>query len=93
MKLWRIQRTDPVGYDEYDAAIVAAPSEADARLMHPGVEHSWNGEEWGYIHPREGWAMVRDTGWVAPSVVVVTEIGEATEGTPPGVILASFNPG
>ena len=33
--LWKIERTDTAGYDEYSDAIVVAKTEQDARLIHP----------------------------------------------------------
>ncbi len=42
MKLWIIERTDSVGYDEYDSIVVAADSEDDALR----------------IEPKGGWASV-----------------------------------
>lgn len=34
MILWLIESTEDVGYDEYDGAVVAASSEADALSLH-----------------------------------------------------------
>ena len=33
MKLWILNRTDPVGWDEYDAFVVRAEDEAQARKI------------------------------------------------------------
>lgn len=35
MNLYLLERTDSVGYDEFDSIIVAAPSEAAARVIRP----------------------------------------------------------
>ena len=35
MNLYKIKRTDSVGYDEYDSAVVVAPNEDEARKIHP----------------------------------------------------------
>jgi hypothetical protein len=41
LKIWLIQRTDAVGYDEWDADVVAAKNEKSARhLSHIG---GWTG--------------------------------------------------
>ena len=44
MKLWLINRTDHVDYDEWDAAVVAAETEQQASDTHPnGVPTHWGG--------------------------------------------------
>ncbi len=35
MNLYQISRTDEVGYDEYDSAVVVANSISEARLVNP----------------------------------------------------------
>ena len=35
MKIYIVYRTDPVGYDEYDAAVVVAKNEDEARKLCP----------------------------------------------------------
>ncbi len=81
MKLYRISQEVNNGYDTYDKAIVAAPSEEAARIMHPGGETL---AEWdkgpGY------WAY-------APEQVKVELIGTAAPNIEQGVICASFNAG
>jgi hypothetical protein len=79
MKLWHISQTVNNGYDTYDAAIVAAETEGEARNIHP------SGDGW----PTDGDYYT----WTKPSDVTATYIGEAADGTQPGVILASFNAG
>ena len=80
MKLWRISQHENGGYDTYDNAVVAAETEGQARLTHPG-DMIWNGETRDY-----------DT-WCSAKHVKVELIGEAVEGTEAGVICASFNAG
>lgn len=80
VKLWLISQTVNGGYDVYDSAVVAAHHETHARHIHP----SGRIDDW------------RDTGptWAySPEQVTVKLIGEAAEGTEPGVICASFNAG
>ena len=36
MKLWRISQTANDNYDTFDSAVVAAKTEDEARLIHPG---------------------------------------------------------
>lgn len=83
MKLYRIYQDYNDGYDTYDAAIVAADDAERARLIHPGSGEVWNGK----------WSELSRGTWANPENVGVIEIGEATEGTAEGVVLASFNAG
>lgn len=69
MKLWKIEVTGAVGYDEYDSAVVAAETEEQALAIKPSEYSTW------------------------PGPVEIAYIGEAKEGTEPGVIVASFNAG
>jgi hypothetical protein len=41
--LWKIERTGSWGYDEYDAAVVVARTEDEARQVHPAgdFENGW----------------------------------------------------
>lgn len=47
-KLWLVERTDDVGYDEYDSVIVAAPDVETARSLEPaetkGMFQGWSEE-------------------------------------------------
>ena len=84
MKLWRLFRPgiDGFDYDEFDAAIVAAETEDDARTIQPS-----NRTDLGSGVPE------KYVGWVPPDQVSIEYIGEAKPGTKRGVILASFNAG
>lgn len=80
MKLWLISQDVNNGYDTYDSAVVAAETEEDARQIRPD-EKTWPKRE-------------RFCVWAAtPNQVQVELIGQATEGTKAGLILASFNAG
>lgn len=81
MKLWVISQSERVGWDTYDSAVVAAPSEKEARQIHPA----------GGIGPEEWW--VWDNWASTPEAVRVKYLGEAHEGQIAGVIVASFNAG
>ena len=86
MKLWLISQVANDDYDTYDAAVVAAETEADARNMHPGGH---GGVLWDRAASERGFSS-----WCyAPEQVTVRLIGDAIEGTEAGVILASFNAG
>jgi len=79
MKLYLISRTDSWSYDDYDSAVVAAPSEDVAKSIHPSPYHTDGDDD--------------DDGWPSIDKVAVKLIGDAVEGTEAGVICASFNAG
>lgn len=79
MKLWLIAQESNHGHDTYDSAVVAAETEEEAAMFHPGEYADWNGKD--------------DGTWVNAEKVSVRLIGEAVTGTSPGVIIASFNAG
>lgn len=83
MKLYLLSQEDRDGYDTYDALVVAAESEESARLIHPYSRDGFKNDRGG----RSGvWAR-------SPEKVDVRYLGEASEGTETGIILASFNAG
>lgn len=80
MNLYRIwQTTNQNDYDYFSAAIVAAESEEDARLIHPTAA----GSSWG-----SNKNLVEC--WAKPEDVRVELLGTAKKGTKAGVIQASF---
>lgn len=79
MNLYLISQNENNSYDTYDAAVVAAESEDEARQIHPSYPNGW-------LHKSNTWATV-------PENVSVRLIGGATEGTKAGEILSSFNAG
>jgi hypothetical protein len=81
MKLWKLT-SGKTGYDTFDAAIVAAEDIEAAKGTHPSGVWPTNFRSGS----AEAWAF-------KPSEVSAVLIGTATEGTPAGVILASFNAG
>jgi hypothetical protein len=82
MKLFKISQDLNNAYDTFDSVIVAANTAEEARRIHPGML-SWE-EEASMVHG--SWVRL-------PEQVKVEEIGEAKDGTPIGVVLASFNAG
>lgn len=77
MKLWKISQDDNDEINTYDAAIVVAEDEEEARNIHPNrMPLSW-------VHNRGTWCD--------PKHVKVELIGDALPGMRAGVILASFN--
>jgi hypothetical protein len=98
MNLYKISQEKNCGYDTYDSAVVAAKSEDEARLIHPGwyestsevlTDGTWY-RPWTY----NGRTHVNKGTWAEfPSDVVVEFLGQAAEGIQPGTIVASFNAG
>ena len=82
MKIFRLSQEVNRGYDTYDSVIVCADSEEDAKTIHP------NGYEFNkHLYPNSNpWCNEIES-------VKVEYIGEAKEGLPRGVVLASFNAG
>lgn len=78
MNLYFISQKENNGYDTYDSAVVCAPDEEAARLIHPG------GGNWGDTYGT--WAF-------NPSGVKVELIGVADPSVKQGIVLASFNAG
>lgn len=83
LKVWKIERTENVSYDEYSAAVVIAATEAAARKIHPDGTGTAVGEG------------KHDYSWpVKPADLTVTLIGEAERNLKAGtVICASFHAG
>ena len=77
MKIYKISQDVNTDYDTYDAAIVCAENEDEARL----------------INPNEKWNDTYTTWAKTPDQVTVIEIGNANENQKKGIILASFNAG
>ena len=83
MNLYRISQVVNRGWDTYDSAIVAAPDEDKAHVMHP------NGIKSDRLDREQS-----NYDWVSDSSQVTVElIGVAKEGTQREVILSSFNAG
>jgi hypothetical protein len=83
MKLWLISQNVNNDYDTFNAAVVAAETEAEARNIHPNgqsVEDNDELDNWIYS-------------WVSPNEVTVIYLGKAATITNRGVILASFRAG
>ena len=81
MNIFKVERTDKVGYDEYDSFVIIAESENEARVTDPSgkpVEDSIF----------SSWVKVRDL-----DKLIVTLIGVANEDQEPGIVLTSFNAG
>lgn len=85
MKLYLLSQNDNNGYDTYDACVVCAENEEDAKIMQP----KYNGFKIFdplNIEPYTSWAKSAES-------ISCVEIGEANENQKRGIILASFNAG
>lgn len=105
MKLYLLSQGSVSGYDTYDAVVVAAESEEDARTIHPSefCTHTTS-DGWMGMYEENRFTLERgtagteypyeDSGWVEfcdIGSITVRYLGETNE--PRGVILASFNAG
>lgn len=80
MNIYLVTQTEETGYDTYDAFVCAAESEESARDLHPGGDSAyWRGSSGIWCS--------------SPNEATAELIGIADEGTPKGIILASFNAG
>lgn len=94
MKLWLLSQDVNRDYDTYDSCVVAAETEADARLIHPATRlihpanppYKWDGETW---RSSPDWT---NNEWAPPPDIQVKEIGVAADGII-GVVCASYNAG
>lgn len=80
MNLYLLTQSQMTGYDTFDAIVVAAEYEEDAKNIFPR-------------HYYENWEECRRTWASSPEQVTAEFLGQAKEGTERGVILASFNAG
>lgn len=95
MKLWHISQDKKNGYDTYDSAVVAAETEREASVTHPSGSDSeivWDDETLDWCYGLGG-HVAQYHAWCDPIHVKTRLLGEAVEGTKPGVICASFNAG
>ena len=80
MRLFKISQNRNINKDTFDAAIVAADNENEARITHPDLcLYKFNEWDGGVSHV-----------WCESKFVKVEYIGEAKEGTKKGVVVASF---
>jgi len=85
MNLYLLSQTENDDYDTYDSAVVCAPDEETARMIHPGTETVLTKETWPTPFCRhEEWAS-------NPNKVKLKLLGEAIKGSRIGVICSSYN--
>ncbi len=76
--IWKIERTDDWGHDEYSAAIVVASTEGEARRIHPNPD----------LGGSVSWVAYPD------KQLKVTKMGTAAKGLAAGIVLlASYHAG
>lgn len=86
MNLYLISQYANGDYDTYDAAVVAAETEDEARMIHPS----------GPSYETPAGSAPRDSpggSWTCADNVAVKLIGTALADTPKGVLLVSYNAG
>ena len=81
MNLFLISQVFGDEFEVYNSAVVCAETEAEARMVHPMGDESWNGKREGKLG--EVWCDAKD--------VQVKIIGAAARNIGRGVILASYN--
>lgn len=89
MKIFKVERADSIGWDEFDSFVVVAESEDRARCIHPNSCYVWNDGKWENPKYPSG----RYDGWPSPDQLLVEYLGEACKEQKEGVVLASFNAG
>jgi len=88
MKIFLVQRTDDIDYDEFDSVIVVAEDEQQARETHPrGVE--WDSEDECWAHGNSGWTYDISSLEVEFLGSYLGQVGPDR----PGPIMGSFNAG
>ena len=85
LRLYLVERTDSIGWDEYISFVCVADSEESARQINPSDSSSkWTGERW----------TSDSYGWPNPSTLKVTEIGSPSKNLNNGdIVISSFNAG
>lgn len=89
MKIYLLTNPYSTGdYDEYDSAVVVAPTPREAKRIHPG------GSDLYPYNPQTGKFDLSSGGWpYDPTVVKAKYLGDATLTAKPGLVCASFNAG
>lgn len=82
MNLYLLRNGREIGADMYESAVVVAPNEESARLMHPNPMR--NGTHW----KDDPWCVSM---WCLPEEVRVYQIGTANDDAPSCVINSSFS--
>lgn len=96
MNIYKVERTDRWGYDDYDSFVCYANDEEEAKHLSPDGYHGWHIDSFKWQNKDGTWSEAFGHGWVKTDKdLKVTLIGfsDMPEGTKPSVILASYNAG
>lgn len=97
MNIYLVERTDSVGYDEYDSFVCVAMDEDTARHISPDEYHVYSRELGGWVFNYHDGSSELDryTSWTHDvSTLLVYKIGKADPMYSNGdVICSSFNAG
>lgn len=88
LRLWLLS-ANTRGHDVYKSAVVAAESEEEAKLIHPGknIGIRWSDAQCEWVNSQDA----ADYAWARhPDLVTAREIGVAAPGVEAGVIIADF---
>jgi hypothetical protein len=98
MNIYLVSQDENKDYDTFDAMVVVAENEEEARNIHPRESYiTFNENAHTPAEAKakflEDWEYGKDS-WVdSPSKVTVQHLGKANTGCNKGIILASFNAG
>ena len=101
MKIFLVQRTDDIGYDEYDSVVAVAASEKQARETHPVGHEVWCSEDLVWYTMFDDGTLSTEAssyhGWTTDIASLKVELLGNYLGPVgserPGPIMASFNAG
>ena len=96
MNLYLVGQDVNSGYDTFDAMVVCAESEEEARKLNPGGYYQWSDEKNSWIFQYADGSpgsVGQDHTWCLPSQCKVFLLGRALDNITNGVVLASFNAG
>ena len=89
MKIFKVERTDHIDYDEYDSVIVVAADEQQARETHPRCGNEWDSEDECWTDGASGWTYDISSLEVEFLGNYLSQVGPDR----PGPIMGSFNAG
>lgn len=93
MKLYLVERTDDVGYDDYDSFVCWANSDEEARWLAPDPEyHMWKDGVYCYSYREQEPVNMEYSSWTKdPKTLKVWELTRPPK--EPAIVLASYNAG
>jgi hypothetical protein len=87
MNIYKVSRTDEVGWDEYDSFVCVAETAAAAKKVHPFDEY--NNTEWPPETYSDGYR--RNHGWVKREAIETLQVEYVGTGDGPArIVLSSF---